>query len=51
MSDVKHRIFFGFNSTIDVDGDPDAVETFNILLQSGDVLLTEASNNLIKENG
>lgn len=51
MSDVKHRIFFGFPGTIDVDGDPNTVELFRILAENGDYILAENSNYIISENG
>lgn len=50
MSNVKHKIFFGFPGTVDVDG-TETVETFYLLTEDGDTLVTEDNNNLILENG
>lgn len=46
MSNVKHRLWVGFPT----DDVPEA-ETFYLLTETGDFLVTEDDNNLILENG
>lgn len=46
MGNVKHRIFVGHP----VDGES-PVETFYILAENGDRIITEDNNPIIQENG
>lgn len=50
MSDVKHKIGFGFKECIAIDGDDDIV-TFAILDNRGRAILDQNSNFLIDQNG
>lgn len=50
---VTKQIFVGFSSEVDLDGTSivtPELETFNLLTESGGVLLTEAGNNITIEN-
>ncbi|WP_370214797.1 hypothetical protein [Mesoflavibacter profundi] len=53
MSDVKHKIWSGFQTEIDVDGtvidNPEPV-SFRLLTQSGAYITTESGIYLNKEN-
>lgn len=47
MSNVRHRIFVGHP---DRQAD-ESTETFRLLTQAGDFIITEDSNNIIQQNG
>lgn len=49
MSNIKHKIGFGFPGTVDVDGN--IPETFYLLTENGDNIITENDDTLITEDG
>lgn len=53
MSNIKHIIWSGFDTEVDVDGtvieNPEPI-TFRILTQAGDYITTESGTYLNKEN-
>lgn len=52
MSDVKHKIFFGFKEIDPIDGSNNPAEqTFFLLTEAGDTIVTEADDKIMKENG
>ena len=52
MSNVKHKIFFGFKETEPIDGPNNPSEqTFYLLTEDRNNLTTEAGDKIMKENG
>ena len=51
MSDIRHILGLGFNSDIEIDTGGETTETFYLLTENADRMITEDDNTLILENG
>lgn len=52
MSNVKHKMFFGFKETEPIDGTNNpSGQTFYLLTESRNVITTEAGDKIMKEDG
>lgn len=52
MTNIRHRIFVGFGSSVPIDGgDTEVPETFYLLTEAGDNIVSEDDNKILLENG
>lgn len=52
MSEIKHQIFFGFKETEPIDGPSNPInQTYYLLAENGDNIVTENEDKLMTENG